>query len=87
MLVAPVHPEKLAQYGLTTLEENMRREYIVDTDDAIPVSMLDVDRYCVPQYAMPLAPEDAVLLQVLLSPGLIEVVYVLCISGTTLFIC
>eukprot|EP00884_Botryococcus_braunii_P005903 jgi/Botrbrau1/15313/Bobra.0319s0003.1 len=63
MLVASVHPERLAQYSLTCLEENPRREYVVDTDVAIPISMLDVDRYCVPQEAVPLAMEDAVLLQ------------------------
>lgn len=64
MLVAPVHPERLAQFSLTSLEENPRREYIVDADVAIPISMLDVDRFCVPGYAVPLAVEDAVLLQV-----------------------
>jgi hypothetical protein len=64
MLVTPVHPERLAQFALTTLELNHRRDYIVDADLAIPISMLGVDQYCVPENPPSLADEDSILLEV-----------------------
>ena len=64
MLIAPLQPEKLAQFSLTTLERNPRRELVQDADLGIHISLLDVERYSVPDSLPPLAPEDAALLAV-----------------------
>ena len=68
MLIAPLQPEKLAQFSLTTLERNPRRELVQDADLGIHISLLDIERYSVPDTAPPLAPEDAALLAVCPEP-------------------
>lgn len=64
MLIAPLQPEKLAQFSLTTLERNPRRDLVQEADLGIHISLLDIERYSVPDNAPPLAPEDAALLAV-----------------------
>ena len=64
MLIAPLQPEKLAQFSLTTLERNPRRDLVQESDLGIHISLLDSERYSVPDNAPPLAPEDAALLAV-----------------------
>ena len=64
MLVAVLQPEKLAAFNITTLEQDMRQDLIVEPDLGIPISLLDTERYAVPDHRPPLAPEDAVLLAV-----------------------
>ena len=66
MLIAPLQPEKLAQFSLTTLERNPRRDLVQEADLGIHISLLDIERYSVPDNAPPLAPEDAALLTVCL---------------------
>lgn len=79
MLIAPLQPEKLAQFSLTTLERNPRRDLVQDADLGIHISLLDVERYSVPDSAPPLAPEDAALLAV--CPR--TVVFSLCTATAT----
>ncbi len=62
MLVAPLQPEKLAAFSLTTLERNPRRDLVQEADLGIHISLLDTERYSVPDTVPPLAPEDAALL-------------------------
>lgn len=64
MLIAPLQPEKLAQFSLTTLERNPRRDLVLEADLGIHISLLDIKRYSVPDNPQPLAPEDAALLAV-----------------------
>ena len=64
MLVAVLQPEKLAAFAVTTLEREMRQDLILEPDLGIPISLLDTQRYAVPDHRPPLAPEDAALLAV-----------------------
>ncbi len=64
MLVAPLQPEKLAAFSLTTLERNPRRDLVQEADLGIHISLLDTERFSVPDVVPPLAPEDAALLVV-----------------------
>jgi hypothetical protein len=64
MLVAVLQPDKLAAFNITTLEQDMRQDLIVEPDLGIPISLLDTERYAVPDHKPPLAPEDAALLAV-----------------------
>lgn len=69
MLIAPLQPEKLAQFSLTTLERNPRRDLVLEADLGIHISLLDIKRYSVPDNPQPLAPEDAALLAVSCPAG------------------
>jgi hypothetical protein len=62
MLVAVLQPERLAAFGVTSLEREMRQDLILEPDLGIPISLLDTQRYAVPDHRPPLAPEDAALL-------------------------
>lgn len=64
MLVAVLQPEKLSQFNLTTLEQDMRQDLILEGGVGIPLSLLDTQRYAVPDHLPPLAPEDAALVMV-----------------------
>ena len=64
MLVAVLQPDKLAAFNITTLEQDMRQDLLVEPDLGIPISLLDTERYAVPDHKPPLAPEDAALLAV-----------------------
>ncbi|EIE25956.1 hypothetical protein COCSUDRAFT_64915 [Coccomyxa subellipsoidea C-169] len=61
MLVAVLQPDKLSQFNITTLEQEMRQDLILESGVGIPLSLLDTQRYAVPDIAQPLAPEDAAL--------------------------
>ncbi|CAL8470183.1 g9725 [Coccomyxa elongata] len=61
MLVAILQPEKLSQFNLTTLEQDMRQDLILEGGVGIPLSLLDTQRYAVPDHLPSLAPEDAAL--------------------------
>lgn len=65
MLHAPIQPEKLARFSLTTLETDTRRDLGVERDLGLPISTLYVDRYAVPDGEVQLAPEDYALIQVM----------------------
>ncbi len=66
MLVAVLQPDKLSQFNITTLEQDMRQDLILESGVGIPLSLLDTQRYAVPDIAHPLAPEDAALVMVCL---------------------
>ncbi|BDA44202.1 RNA polymerase II-associated factor 1 homolog [Coccomyxa sp. Obi] len=61
MLVAVLQPEKLSQFNITTLEQDMRQDLILEGGVGIPLSLLDTQRYAVPDHLPALAPEDAAL--------------------------
>ena len=54
-------------FQLTTLEKEMRHDLLLDSGSGIQISMLDIDRYIVPEEPPALEPEDAALL--LVSPS------------------
>jgi hypothetical protein len=64
MLVAVLQPDKLSQFNITTLEQDMRQDLILESGVGIPLSLLDTQRYAVPDVIEPLAPEDAALVMV-----------------------
>ena len=64
LLVTPLQPEKLAQFELTSLEKSSKRALVLEADLGIPINLLDIERYAVPQQAPELAPEDQALLEV-----------------------
>ena len=63
MLTAPFWPEALAQFSLTSLEKSSKRELALEPDLGVPLGPLDIDRYSVMEEGLPLAPEDAALLE------------------------
>ena len=68
MLITPLDTEGISKFQLTTLEKEMRHDLLLDSGSGIQISMLDIDRYIVPEDPPPLEPEDAALL--LVSPRL-----------------
>lgn len=62
MLVTPLQPERLAQFKLTSLETSGKRPLILEADLGIPITILDVERFDIPDDPPPLAPEDEALL-------------------------
>ncbi len=64
MLFETVPPEKLAEFSLTELDMNLKRDVMFEPDLGMPLSVLDVDRYIVPSNAPPLDPADLALFQV-----------------------
>lgn len=64
LLIAPLHPEKLAKFALTSLERNPRRELVLEPDLGIHISLMDNSPYSVLDTAARLAPEDLALLEV-----------------------
>lgn len=64
MLVAPLDPQQLAKFHLTSLERDPKRDLVLEPDLGIPLSVFDIGRYAVPTVTPPLAPEDEALLQV-----------------------
>uniref|UniRef100_A0A7S0S1D8 RNA polymerase II-associated factor 1 homolog n=1 Tax=Chlamydomonas leiostraca TaxID=1034604 RepID=A0A7S0S1D8_9CHLO len=49
LLVSQQPPEKLAQFSLTSLEKAAKRDLVLAPDLGIAISLLDADRYAVPQ--------------------------------------
>ena len=68
MLITPLDTEGISKFQLTTLEKEMRHDLLLDSGSGIQISMLDIDRYIVPEDPPALEPEDAALL--LVSPSL-----------------
>lgn len=66
MLVAPLDPQQLAKFHLTTLEKDPKRDLVLEPDLGIPLTVFDIGRYSVPAVLPPLAPEDEALLEVLM---------------------
>jgi len=64
MLIAVLQPDILSQFNITSLERDMRQDLILEGGIGIPLSVLDTERYAVPDISPPLAPEDAALLMV-----------------------
>lgn len=64
MLVAPLDPQQLAKFHLTTLERDPKRDLVLEPDLGIPLTVFDIGRYAVPVNPPPLAPEDQALLEV-----------------------
>ncbi|CAK0773094.1 hypothetical protein CVIRNUC_004029 [Coccomyxa viridis] len=62
MLITPLDTEGISKFQLTTLEKEMRHDLLLDSGSGIQISMLDIDRYIVPEDPPPLEPEDAALL-------------------------
>lgn len=63
MLVDPFQPQRLASFFLTSMETQLPRELLLPPDLGIPITLMDGDRYTIPEDApTTLAPEDAALL-------------------------
>eukprot|EP00798_Chlamydomonas_sp_ICE-L_P028375 gene28376-31509_t len=63
MIVPQLHPDRLAAFKLTSLEREPKRELLLPHDLGIPISLLDVERYAVPESGpAPLDPADKALL-------------------------
>lgn len=69
LLVKPVTNEQLASFWLTSLEKNPRKDLFFEPDNGIPIKLLDLDQYEIPEHPEPLAPEDEALLAVSPSPA------------------
>ena len=69
MLVSQLDSAQLAAFKITTLEREPRRDLTLAADLGIPVSVLDIERYVVPDVKPSLEPEDAALLDVRLPPS------------------
>ena len=69
MLVSQLESAQLAAFKLTTLEREPRRDMTLAADLGIPVSVLDIERYAVPETRVPMDPEDAALLDVTPTPN------------------
>ncbi|KAK9809112.1 hypothetical protein WJX72_009485 [[Myrmecia] bisecta] len=63
LLLAPLHPEQLAKFALSSLESQPKRDLVLEPELGIPISLLDLSRYSVPQEKLPLPSEDAALLE------------------------
>ena len=68
LLVKPVTDQQLASFWLTTLEENPRKDLFLEPDNGVPIKLLDLDQYEIPEHPPPLAPEDEALLAVSCFP-------------------
>lgn len=64
MLVSQLEPAQLAAFKLTSIEREPRRDLALAADLDIPISVLDIGRYQVPDQPQPLEEEDAELLNV-----------------------
>ena len=64
LLVKPVTNEQLASFWLTSLERHPRKDIFFEPDNGIPLNLLDLERYEIPDNPPPLAPEDEALLAV-----------------------
>ena len=64
MLITPLDTESIAKFQLTSLEQQMRQDLLLDSGTGIQISMLDVDRYVVPDGEPELDKEDQSLLAV-----------------------
>ena len=64
MLITPLDTESIAKFQLTSLEQQMRQDLLLDSGTGIQISMLDVDRYVVPDGEPELDKEDQALLAV-----------------------
>ena len=64
LLISPLDTEGIAKFQLTTLEQQMRQDIPFDGGSGIQISMLDIDRYAVPENLPPLHPDDKALLMV-----------------------
>lgn len=63
MLVPPIQTEKLAAFSLTSLEKDLRHDLMVMPDLGIPVSLLDIQRYSVPDVPQQLHADDKALIE------------------------
>ncbi len=64
MLVAPLQPDKLSRFFVTTIEKDMRKEPLLAPDLGVHISLLDIGRFDVPDVKPPMDPADAALLEV-----------------------
>jgi len=64
LLVAPLQPEKLAKFAITSLERNPRQELTFEPGLGIHVGLMDTSMYSVTDADAQLAPEDLALLEV-----------------------
>ena len=65
MLVAVLQPETLSQFNITSMEQEMRqKDLILDGGVGISLSLLDTERFAVPDVLPALDQEDAALLSV-----------------------
>ena len=64
LLVKPVTNEQLASFWLTSLEKYPRKDIFFEPDNGIPLNLLDLEKYEIPENPPPLAPEDEALLAV-----------------------
>ena len=64
LLVKPLTTEQLASFWLTSLERVPKKELFFEPDNGVPLNLLDLEKYEVPEEPPPLAPEDEALLAV-----------------------
>ena len=67
LLVAPLQPEKLAKFAITSVERNPRQELTFEPGLGIHVGLMDTSMYSVTDPDAQLAPEDLALLEVGIS--------------------
>lgn len=67
LLVAPLQPEKLAKFAITSLERSSKRDLPLEPGLGIHISLMDTSEYSVTDPDAKLAPEDLALLEVHLS--------------------
>ena len=64
LLIAPLQPEKLAKFAITSLERSSKRELMLEPGLGIHISLMDTSDYSVTDPDAQLAPEDLALLDV-----------------------
>jgi hypothetical protein len=64
ILIAVLQPEKLSHFNITTVEQEMRQDLILDGGASVSLSLLDTERFAVPDVLPALHPDDAALLTV-----------------------
>lgn len=64
LLIAPLQPEKLARFAITSLERSSKRELTLEPGLGIHISLMDTSEYSVTDPSAQLAPEDLALLDV-----------------------
>ena len=64
LLVKPLTTEQLASFWLTTVEKLPKKDLFFEPDNGIPLNLLDLEKYEIPDNPPPLAPEDEALLAV-----------------------
>lgn len=63
MLLPPLHLQDLAQFQLTTLEKEIKRDMILPRDLGVPITAVNIDKFSILPNLPPLHPRDEALLE------------------------